>query len=42
MAGYAIAAALVIVAGLLALGLGVDAEGKALEAVAAPLGAENA
>jgi hypothetical protein len=40
-AGYAVAAALVIVAGLLALRLGVDAEGKPLEAVCTPLGAEE-
>jgi MFS family permease len=36
--GYAIGAVLVIVAGLLALGLGVDAEGKPLEEVAPSLG----
>jgi MFS family permease len=41
MAGYILGAALMIVAGMLALRLGVNAEGKALEAVAAPLGAEN-
>jgi MFS family permease len=40
MGGYALGAVLVIVAGILALRLGVDAEGKSLEAVAAPLGAE--
>lgn len=39
-AGYALAAALVIVAGLLALRYGVDAERKPLEAIAAPLGGE--
>jgi MFS family permease len=38
-AGYAVGALLVIVAGLLALMLGVDAERKPLEEVATPLGA---
>lgn len=38
--GYAIAAALVIGAGLLALRHGVDAERKSLEEIATPLGAE--
>jgi hypothetical protein len=37
--GYAIAAALVVLAGMLALYFGVDAERKPLEEVAAPLGA---
>ena len=42
-AGYGIGAALVVVAGLLALRFGVDAERKPLEEVAAPLGsAEDA
>jgi MFS family permease len=41
-AGYAVAAILVIVAGLLALRHGVDAERKPLEAIATPLGAEEA
>lgn len=40
-AGYAIAALLVIAAGLLALRHGVDAERKPLEEVATPLGAED-
>jgi MFS family permease len=40
-AGYAVAAVLVIVAGLLALRHGVDAERKPLEEVAAPLGVEE-
>ena len=38
--GYCIGAALVIVAGLLALRMGVDAERKSLEDVAPPLGAD--
>jgi MFS family permease len=40
-AGYALAAALVVVAGLLALRYGIDAERKSLEDVATPLGAEQ-
>jgi len=39
--GYGIGAALVIVAGLLALRFGVDAERRALEDIAPPLGAER-
>jgi MFS family permease len=39
--GYGIGAALVVVAGLLALRFGVDAERKPLEEVAPPLGAET-
>jgi MFS family permease len=39
--GYGVAALLVIVAGLLALRHGVDAERKSLEAIATPLGAEQ-
>jgi hypothetical protein len=39
--GYAIGAALVIVAGLIALRWGVDAERRALEDVAPPLGSET-
>ncbi|WP_454767181.1 MFS transporter [Cupriavidus campinensis] len=39
--GYAIGAALVIVAGLLALKFGVDAERRALEHIAPPLGADD-
>ncbi len=39
--GYAVGAALAVLAGALALRFGVDAERKALEAVAAPLGAES-
>jgi MFS family permease len=41
MGGYAIGAALVIIAGLLALRHAVDAERKPLEEVAAPLGAAD-
>lgn len=39
--GYAIGAALVIVAGVLALRFGVDAERRALEDIAPPLGADD-
>jgi len=38
--GYAIGAALVIVAGLLALRFGVDAERRPLEHIAPPLGSD--
>lgn len=41
MVGYCFGAALVIVAGLLALRMGVDAERKSLEDVAPPLGADS-